>query len=135
MKNILLLALLIMFASSCTKEKIKRQLYGTWELQSSVQNEPGRVTAKYQPGNGTYIELKPNGTINRYENAALRSSETFKIIKKKVTQCESPQENYWAIEYESEYDEQIEVDGDMLKLSTAPCLMDGGSSTYVRVNK
>lgn len=135
MKNILSLAFLILFASSCKKERLERQLYGTWEIRTSVHHEPGTTTVNYQPGNGTYIELKTNGTLNRYENAVLKSSETFKIVKKNISGCESTQKKYWAIEYESEYDEQIDVDGDMLKISTPPCLMDGGLRTYVRINK
>ncbi len=101
-----------------------------------VQNEPGTATANYPSGNGTYIELKSDGTINRYKNATLQSSETYKIIKKKITKCNwGSQKDYWAIEYESEYHEQIDVDGDILKIFTAPCIVDGGSQTYIRVNK
>lgn len=136
MKTILSLAFLILLASSCKKERLESQLYGTWEIRTSVHHEPGITTVSYQPGNGTYIELKTNGTINRYKNATQQSSETYKIVKKKITKCSwGSQKDYLAIEYESEYHEQIDVDGDMLKISTPPCLMDGGSQTYVRINK
>ncbi len=135
MKNILLLAALIMLASACKKDNINTsQFYGTWGIRSSVSFYPSGSNF-YEPGNGTYIELKPGGRINRYESAQPISSETFRIVKKDITACKWSTSNYLAIEYESGNYEQIRVNGDTLRISTPPCWEDAGIVTYVRINR
>jgi hypothetical protein len=135
MKTILPLAALIIFVSSCKKENIEvRQFYGTWEIRSATGFGPS-LSQNYEPGSGTYIELKPDGRINRYENATPTSSETFRIVKKDITACKWSTSNYLAIEYGSGSYEQIRVNGDTLRMSTPPCWEDGGTVIYVRMKK
>lgn len=135
MKTILSLAFLILFASSCKKDEINTsQFYGTWEIRSSESFYPSG-SVFYEPGNGTYIELKADGTINRYENAILKSSQVFKITKRNITSCKWETTNYWAIEYESGSHNQIRLTQDTLTISTPPCWQDGGIVTYVRINR
>lgn len=135
MKTILPLAFVLLFLNSCKKENVEgRQFYGTWEIRSSTSFEPFMQNS-YEPGNGTYIELKADGTINRYENAILKSSQVFKITKRDITSCKWETTNYWAIEYESGSHNQIRLTQDTLTISTPPCWQDGGIVTYVRINR
>lgn len=135
MKTILPAALLIFFLYSCTKDKVqKHHFYDTWELRSSLSLEPP-VWKSFEPGNGNYIELRKDGTMNRYENAVLKSSESFKIVKKDITACKWETTHYWAIEYESGSHNQIRLTQDTLTISTPPCWQDGGIVTYVRINR
>lgn len=135
MKTILTAAFLILWISSCTKDNINTsRFYGTWEIRFATGFGPS-PSQNYEPGNGTYIELKPDGTINRYENAILKSSKVFKITKRNITSCKWETTNYWAIEYESGNHNQIRLTQDTLTISTTPCWQDGGIVTYVRINR
>lgn len=135
MRTILPLTFVLLFLNSCKKENIEvRQFYGTWEIRSSESFYPSG-SVFYEPGNGTYIELKPDGTINRYENAKPTSSETFRIVQKDITACKWSTSNYLAIEYGSGSYEQIRVNGDTLRISIPPCWQDGGITTYIRMKK
>ena len=126
MKTILTAAFLILWISSCTKDNINTsRFYGTWEIRfaTGFGTSPSQ---NYEPGNGTYIELKPDGTINRYENAQPTSSETFRIVKKDITACKWSTSHYLAIEYGSGNYDQIRVNNDTLRIPTPPCWQDGG---------
>jgi hypothetical protein len=135
MKTILRSTITLLIICSCKKDNINiSQFYGNWEIRSSVSFYPSGSNF-YEPGNGTYIELKPGGTINRYENATPTSSETFRIVPKDITACKWSTSNYLAIEYGSGRYEQIRINNDTLRISTPPCWEDGGIVTYVLIKR
>ncbi|GEM_PF-3474581 len=134
MKTMLLLTTLTLLLSSCKKDDINAsQFYGTWEIRSAISTMAPSIF--YQAGNGHYIELKPDGTINRYENGNLLSSETFKISKKTIAECKLTTNEYLAIEYGSGRYDQIRHNKDTLTIATPPCMYDGGHTTYVRIKR
>ncbi|MGC4234314.1 MAG: hypothetical protein QM594_15150 [Niabella sp.] len=131
---LLFIAMVLLSVYSCNKEKLeKKEFYGLWEPRTSIAHYPGSHTT-YQPGNGNYLELTKDGILKHYAGGIVESTRKYKIYRKKITECNwNNVKEYWAIEYENGSYDEVAVKDDTLVISTPPCWMDGGISTYVRV--
>lgn len=130
--------ILLAFISSCKKQQVDQpDFYGTWEIQSSISySAPSEPLQTYAPASGKYIDLRSDGTINWYKENKLERSATFQISKKNITGCKfNDLREYWAITYQNHHHHWIQLDNNTLTISTPPCWEDGGTTTYVRVNK
>jgi hypothetical protein len=130
MKNGMFL-LLVLALFSCAKDNgesnTNKNIIGTWELSKAAGFAQ---TTTYPPGNGHIIIIGANGHFERRQNNAVVFSGNYTIRKKKDCHERSTDvilatnENNW------NSDQYVEVENELLSLSTSNCLQDGGSSYY-----
>ena len=123
-----MLCVFLMFG--CSKNNDQNKLIGTWELTQSYGGWTGIVN--YAPGNGNTVSFNNDGQFIQTIVSADTSYKlvyNYKIVK--PNECNENLEVTSSIG-DPAYLSQFSISRDSLFLSTGACIVDGGTSVYLR---
>ena len=123
---------MILTIANCKKETamLASNLQGTWELVSSDGAWMGY--RDYNPGNGNTLQFNGNkySQTMKTMDTAYHFSGTFTVYKGKP--CDSAKEQTLIKMNSDDANSISQYDGN-LTISTTECILDGGSSTYRKI--
>lgn len=131
--RIIVALFLLSLLGGCKKEKSANALYiqfqGTWEYEKHL----GFITDSLPPGNGRFLHLSNNGSLERRQHDTVLFSGSYVIQEK--ADC-SPRENKLFFSTNDSaflWDGYIELKEGKLTLTTTNCQTDGGTTFYRRI--
>ena len=125
---------LILMATGCKKDSGDKpaNLTGEWELAEIESPWVGHVD--YKPGNGNTIVFSNDTYVQviNYNDTSYQVSGTYSIYRGRPCLELGSDTELTVLQFDDNMPNVFSYSGATFSVSTPPCLMDGGISTYRR---